>query len=591
MKSIKTLFLILLILLCPGIVFSQLHQDQKVSVFQAIDMMVEQGELSFESGLIQKLYGAFDTERLDPQFQLNHGSGLICLTPIIHEYINHKSKLSSATILEFENILNPFSTDASLLHQSDSGYFNIYYWVEGIDAVSTIDTNNSGVPDYIESISFAADSTYRHLVNTLGYSDFLKDQSYEIRVQSLTNYFGATIPTGPDNTYLVIDNNLERLPPNDHPDDLKGNIYSLIAHELKHASQFVANQFREGIDWLEMDAVHAEGVVFTNVNWYINYLINPEFPGEPLPDTIFGSPQNGPPNAYYHVTWMNYFSEQFGDHFWPSVWKTLTNSDLNFEEAIKTTLESRPAKLKSQNLLNHMWHMASGNFSHPEFGFKAASRYPTPNLRHTFTQFPEQLDTQINFLNPLAAHYYSVEPTDEPYNQAVLRFENTGVISGIGIGVMGIFKNGDIRIRTQYFSSPADASQVQTGWVLNELESLRFVVVNGSESESVAYGLTVESAPYELYTDNPDFNFELKQNYPNPFNATTNIEFDLFEESHIQVQIFNISGKLIQTVVNRELSPDFYSFNIDFSTLSSGQYFYRLQTNSFQETRKMTVIK
>lgn len=592
MKSIHSLLLFTsLVLFCPGIIFAQVHQAEEISVFQSIDMMVNKGEISLDEGLLQKLYAGVDPDRLDRQFQVDHDSHLFCLTPVLHEFYHHKSQLSSSTIAKFDEILNPSSSHEALLHQSDSGNFNIYYRVEGSEAVSTIDSNNSGVPDYIEAISFAAESSYRHLVNTLGYSDFLKDEPYVIRVQSLRNFFGAAYPTGPDNTYVVIDNNLERLPSNDHPDDLKGNIYTLIAHELKHASQFIANQFRGGFDWLEMDAVYAENVVFDNVNWYMNYLRNPEFPNEPLPNSIFGNSQNGPPVAYSHVTWMNYFAEQFGDQFWVDVWSSMANSDQSFEEAIINTLESRPAKLESQNLLNHMWHMASGSFSHPDFGFNAASRYPTPILRHTFTQFPEQLDTQINFLNPLAAHYYSVEPSNESDNQAVLRFENTGVTSGIGVGMIGYFKNGDIRIRTQTYSSPDKASRVQTGWVMSELESLRFAVVNGSTDESVAYGLTVETEPYELFADNPDTNFELQQNYPNPFNSTTNIEFDLFEESHVQLQIYNLSGELIQTLVNQELAPDYYSFNFNSSILSSGQYFYRLQTNSWQETRKMTVIK
>ncbi|HEY5536101.1 MAG TPA: T9SS type A sorting domain-containing protein, partial [Ignavibacteria bacterium] len=111
-----------------------------------------------------------------------------------------------------------------------------------------------------------------------------------------------------------------------------------------------------------------------------------------------------------------------------------------------------------------------------------------------------------------------------------------------------------------------------------------------------------------IYTDisNNSINlpntFVLKQNYPNPFNPTTTIEFSLSRDSYVKLKIFDISGKIIFTVINDFLLyAGNHKYTIDaFNTLglSSGVYFYRLEATGrnknnevFIETKKMLMIK
>ena len=84
---------------------------------------------------------------------------------------------------------------------------------------------------------------------------------------------------------------------------------------------------------------------------------------------------------------------------------------------------------------------------------------------------------------------------------------------------------------------------------------------------------------------------KLHQNYPNPFNPSTRISFDIPKNGNSVLSIYDISGKLIETLLNENLVRGTYSVNWDASAQPSGVYFYKLQTTDFTETRKMILIK
>src|SRR5690606_25585604 len=85
--------------------------------------------------------------------------------------------------------------------------------------------------------------------------------------------------------------------------------------------------------------------------------------------------------------------------------------------------------------------------------------------------------------------------------------------------------------------------------------------------------------------------FKLHQNYPNPFNPVTNIVYDIKIKSEVKLTIYDISGKQINRLVNQTQQPGTYKYTFDGSGLPSGIYLYRLQTESFTETKKMTLVK
>ena len=86
-------------------------------------------------------------------------------------------------------------------------------------------------------------------------------------------------------------------------------------------------------------------------------------------------------------------------------------------------------------------------------------------------------------------------------------------------------------------------------------------------------------------------NFALHQNYPNPFNSKTTIEFEIPEKAHVNLTIYDILGREIETLVDKELEPGKYKFNFDANNLPSGIYLYTLKTPKFTKTNKMILIK
>ena len=85
--------------------------------------------------------------------------------------------------------------------------------------------------------------------------------------------------------------------------------------------------------------------------------------------------------------------------------------------------------------------------------------------------------------------------------------------------------------------------------------------------------------------------FELTQNYPNPFNPSTKISWQSPISSHQTLKVYDVLGNEVVTLVDEFREAGRYETTFDASTLSSGIYFYRLQAESFVETKKILLLK
>jgi hypothetical protein len=85
--------------------------------------------------------------------------------------------------------------------------------------------------------------------------------------------------------------------------------------------------------------------------------------------------------------------------------------------------------------------------------------------------------------------------------------------------------------------------------------------------------------------------FSLEQNYPNPFNPVTNIKFSIPKAGFVTLKIYDISGREVAQLVNRNISAGTFNYDFDASGLSTGVYFYRINADGFTDVKKMMLIK
>jgi hypothetical protein len=127
------------------------------------------------------------------------------------------------------------------------------------------------------------------------------------------------------------------------------------------------------------------------------------------------------------------------------------------------------------------------------------------------------------------------------------------------------------------------------------------VGVTGTGEYYAASGFVSDSAPVpvkvvEVETATLPNRYDLAQNYPNPFNPTTVIQFSLPRSGLVTLEIFDITGRKVITLVGEELEAGVKRVTWDGCDrrgveVASGVYLYRLRVNDFSDTRKMLLLK
>lgn len=99
------------------------------------------------------------------------------------------------------------------------------------------------------------------------------------------------------------------------------------------------------------------------------------------------------------------------------------------------------------------------------------------------------------------------------------------------------------------------------------------------------------SEPMIKKNDVEQIKYELSQNYPNPFNPVTYIKYQIQKTGLVTLKIYDITGRVIKTLLNEIKNPGVYIVTFNGSELASGMYFYRIQAGNFVNTKKMVILK
>lgn len=114
-------------------------------------------------------------------------------------------------------------------------------------------------------------------------------------------------------------------------------------------------------------------------------------------------------------------------------------------------------------------------------------------------------------------------------------------------------------------------------------------------SGGIFYNLYIDTAENPVGINNRHYSlpesYLLSQNYPNPFNPSTIINYQLPKAGLVKLSVFNVLGQEVKVLINEYQQAGTYDVKFDASNIPSGVYFYKIQTNGFTDTKRMTVIK
>ena len=164
-----------------------------------------------------------------------------------------------------------------------------------------------------------------------------------------------------------------------------------------------------------------------------------------------------------------------------------------------------------------------------------------------------------------------------------------------------------------YFSSPT------VGWISGDDNDVWWTDDGGATWNDIDLGMTYEEDVNAVYydwskgvlwagTDNgyivkrsdltptddetpKSLPFALMQNYPNPFNPSTTIKFSLSEDSFVSLNVYDVTGKLVAEVLNKDMDKGEYTVGFKADNLASGVYFYRLKMGDETLSRKMILLR
>ena len=566
-----------------------------------VQMAYTKGEIGVDEAVLKQFELLY--EPADPK-QIHK-----CATPAFMFYRQHEGELSPST-KEKVRALKGALAEARTGRQDEQSYtspggkFEIFYSTSGSDSVSVVDKNENGVPDYVEWLAEAADSSYRHEVLRIGFKDPIPEGAkYKFYIENTGGSYGYTETVsrsaGEPETVIYIENDFEGFPPNTHPEgDQKGALFATVAHEFKHAIQFSQNRWRSpsgAFNWSEMDATLMEEVVYDDVNDYYHYIKNGLDSPDPYFESIFYRPHRGTPGAYWHVSWMIFYSEYFGNKIWSDAWQMIEEQNsLSLDEALVELLPEYGDTFEDSFIRNHLWHFASGSRAgDSNYGFEEKRDYPYANMEDEFSSVP--LDTiAINDIEPLAARYFEITPSsfDEGSIDVAVDFDS----SQVGIGLLFYLKDGGME---EVISTGKQKSQVYvpSSFYWEDVEKVGVVVGNFSNSvRSKELNMRVGKSGNSIPIRDPKFanlpeEIKVYQNYPNPFNPSTNIDFELPRTAQVKLEVYDVMGRRVKTLANGTFRLGTYSIPFDGAELSSGTYLYRLQIDGMSITKKMMLVK
>jgi hypothetical protein len=458
---------------------------------------------------------------------------------------------------------------------SPSGYFRIHYDVTGSNKPAYIPAWSA--EQNVAEVANVLDSVYRFEIDFLGYLVPPQDNSgggdnkYDVYIVNQGGVYGYTewenkVGTVNWTSFMVVDNDYVGF----YSQGMQG-LKVTAAHEFHHGIQVgnyavlnSSSPYRNSDLFLyELTSTSMEEFVYNDVNDYYAYM-----------SSYFSNPGKALPlqNGYNVCIWNLYLKERFGFDVIRMQWEMIPT--LEAMRSIENSLVQNGSSFKEEFNSFGIWTYFTNSRAIPGVYFNEAANYPLISLTST-----------LSFTPPITVLNASAHP-------AANNFYKINLPTG-GDFLISLITNGDTEAALQ---NP------------NQFFSYTYSLFNYNASGSTPivnnYYYMFESSNGEQFRIDHIFNniaavedksltsdYRFLQNYPNPFNPSTIIQYQIPERSYIILIVYDVLGKEIATLVNEEKPAGNYEIEFEGSELKSGIYFYRIQAQSFTETKKMILLR
>jgi hypothetical protein len=232
--------------------------------------------------------------------------------------------------------------------------------------------------------------------------------------------------------------------------------------------------------------------------------------------------------------------------------------------------------------LKNIEHLSPGNGANGWFRIDSTDgkliRFGLYLCNQTHFENIDSLSSRLNDLSPICQN--------DTLHKRRLNFVTPIIRWGVQSVDMGFNWNGGPAGVVRQYSKYLGLSSSGYGEMNPLTYTLRGCIIDG-----VLYGDTNTFVGINQISSEVPSEFSLSQNYPNPFNPMTKLKFQMPKSGLAVLTFYDALGKEVQVLVNQELSPGTYEVDFDGSNLPSGVYFYKLESESFSQTKKMVLIK
>ncbi|MEE9555269.1 MAG: T9SS type A sorting domain-containing protein [candidate division Zixibacteria bacterium] len=559
-----------------------------------IDSDFEDGEITLAEKITLKAIMLTDPMSLPGRYRIEEP--LKDGTLLALDIFRNRQAADEEFKIQFPTLLS--RVEKQTYFDSPGGYFRIHFDTTGGHAVYEPDIDiypPDGIPDYVNRTAEYLDLAWNTICDTLIYDTPPYDGDrgggqdlYDVYMHHYAGAYGVTFSEFPSSqrpdrnydytSYIYVDPTYSGFGYEDRTLPMKVT----SAHEFFHAVQF-AYSIAAGGWYMENCATWIEDIIWDNINdnyAFLSYFLN--FVHRPI-NTVNGAFEYGA------FIWPMFLYENWGHDFIRTSWEYCIGSTaLN---ALESTCGQYGTLLEEQYSSYSLWNFLADSRDDGDH-YEEGAEYNPARIMRTHSSYP--VENESSFLDPTA------------FGCNNIIFSNPGEEGDLRI----VFDGRDSDIwHAQIIMAMADNDHTYDAITLNDANDGEYTVedfgeyvwvglvtdlIDGSGGDYLYSAYLVQTDIDERIVDVPD-DFILDGNYPNPFNGRTVISLFSPDEEVVNLSVYNILGEKVVDRVHF-LRPGNNRIELNFeqsdnAPLASGVYFYRIESNGYNQHSNMLYLK